>query len=579
MPNLVAPLSILLLACVALNLAVTLVLWRRWARGRLPSDTGTDAASLDNQRALLSDALESISEGFALFDRDGRLVLCNENYRNAYPRSADMLVPGTRFAEILRAEAERGACSGSAKEVEAWVQERLTRPLASAEPLDMKLSNDRWYRISEHQTRSGGVVKLLTDITEVKRHEKALQRAQKMEALGQLAGGLAHEFNNLLTAIGGFSELARRRIENPRQDRKRIAKLLDEVVSGVQRAAALTRQMLTFSRRQKVETTVIATGDAVRAIEGMLLSLLTDGIQVEIDLQDNDAPIEVDPSLLEQCIINLALNSRDAMADGGTLTVSTRVVTLDEDFAAAHKGAKPGPHAAISVTDTGVGMTATTVTRIFEPFFSTKGPAKGTGLGLAIVYGFVRQCGGIVTVESLRGKGSSLTIHLPLATGPAKVVDPILAPRGGAVLVVDDEQTVRDFVTLALEELGYDVWCAASAEEALAVLERQGEAIDLVLTDVVMPDTSGPDLARQIAERTPDLTVIFMSGYENRRLAKERMVASDEVCLFKPFTQETLDQAVRQAIGKKIARARADDGTAGPDGETAATPRPYEMAH
>ncbi len=548
LPNLESVPWIILATALALNLAATLVLTRRWLRGRAASPDGRTA---EQRLAMTIHGLDSLDWGFALFDRDDRLVLCNETYRRANALTADQLVPGTLRAEILRAAAKSGPEALSSTEAEAWVEEELNRPPESGQPLDRIHDDDRWYRISEFRTVSGGLVRTLTDITDVKRHEAALRHAQKIEAIGQLAGGLAHEFNNILTAVGGFAELARRRLEQPKVDRERVGKLLTEVVLGVRRGGNLTRQILTFSRRQAVETRVVDVGESVASIKGIIGSLASTGIEVAFDMSCDNALVEVDPSQLEQAIINLALNARDAMPDGGQLSLACKTVTLDAGFVAAHKGSRPGPYAAISLSDTGVGMDATVMSRIFEPFFTTKEDGNGTGLGLATTYGFVRQSGGIVTVESLPGKGSTFTLYLPIADAERKEEDAPLAPRGGAILVVDDEQTVRDFATLALEELGYEVHCAGGADEALVTLAKARGQIDVLLTDVMMPGLSGPELATQVAHRHPEVTVLYMSGYENRRLAKERMLAKGETCLFKPFTQERLDHAIRRALARR----------------------------
>lgn len=554
MSNLDSLLWVVLAASVVLNLAVTLLLWRRWMLARSP---GSDGRTADQRLAMTVDALESLDSGFALFDRDNRLLLCNEAYRRANALTSDLLVPGTLRVDVLHAAAARGADALAGQDADAWVQAELDRPPATEQPLDRRYDDDRWYRLSEFRTLGGGLVQMLTDITDVKRHEAALRHAQKIEAIGQLAGGLAHEFNNILTSVGGFSELARRRLEQPEINRERIIKLLNEVIVGVRRGGALTRQILTFSSRQAVEPRVVEVGETIAGVKGILKSLASNGIEVAFDFACDKALVEVDPSQLEQALINLALNARDAMPDGGSLAVACKVVNLDAGFVAAHKGSRPGRHVAISVTDTGIGMDATVASRIFEPFYTTKEEGHGTGLGLSTTYGFVRQAGGIVAVESLPGKGSAFTLFLPLASAHQQAAQEPLPPRGGTVLVVDDEQTVRDFAVLALEELGYEVHCAASADEALAMLAREDGLVDLLLTDVMMPGLSGPELAQQVAERHPKVNVIYMSGYENRRLAKERMVAKGEVCLYKPFTQEMLDRAVRRAIGRKPAQEPA----------------------
>ena len=270
MPNLDSVLWIILAAALALNLAVTLLLTRRWLMGRSATPDGRTA---DQRLAMTIDALDSLDSGFALFDQSDRLVLCNETYRRANAYTADLLAPGTPRIEILRAAAKRGPGAVSDTEVDDWVEDELNRPLASDQPFDRIHDDDRWYRVSEFPTVGGGMVRTLTDITDVKRHEAALRHAQKIEAIGQLAGGLAHEFNNILTAVGGFAELARRRLEQPKVDRERIGKLLTEVVLGVRRGGNLTRQILTFSRRQAVETRIVEVGESIDAVKGIIESL------------------------------------------------------------------------------------------------------------------------------------------------------------------------------------------------------------------------------------------------------------------------------------------------------------------
>ncbi|NNG06010.1 MAG: response regulator [Inquilinus sp.] len=563
MPNLGSLLWIVLTGSVALNLAVTLVLWRRWARGRAIAD---DGRTVEQRHGMTLDALETLPLGFSLYDRDARLVLCNESYRRANAATADLLVPGAARADLVQATAERGAIPEGA-DPRVWVAAELARSLAEDIPFDRQLADKRWYRINEHRTVGGGMVRLLTDITERKQHEAARQHTQKIEAIGQLAGGLAHEFNNILTAVGGFSELAQRRLQQPKFDRQRVSKLLDEVIAGVRRAGILTRQILTFSRHQTVETKVVDATASIRGIEDILRSLAADGIEVELAFDSDAAMVEVDPSQMEQAVINLALNARDAMPNGGAMSIACRTVELDRAFVAAHKGRRPGRHAAVSVSDTGNGMDAATASRAFEPFFTTKKDGRGTGLGLSIVYGFARQAGGMVTVESLPGKGSVFTVFLPIAGRMESQAEPPPAD-GGRVLVVDDEQTVRDFVTLALEELGYEVHAVATGEDALRFLDGHAGEVDVLLTDVMMPGLTGPDLAGQAAKRHPSLAVVYMSGYENRRLAKERMLAKGDICLYKPFTQVSLDQAVRRALA---------DGRAPPE-PALATPVPRRRA-
>lgn len=530
--------------------------WLAWRAcrdaARIAAPAGSAAAARgaggEDLRTLLDDALDSITEGFALFDADGRLVQCNGTYRRAYPLTADLMRPGARMSDILRAAARRGCFLRPGEDLDGWIASRLSRELASDRPVEHRLGDGRWYRISEQRTRHGGVVKLLSDVTERRRHEEALRQAQKMEAAGRLAGGMAHEFNNILTAIGGFAELARTRPDEPQW----VAAALDEVCRGVRRAARLTRRMLAFSRAAPPDSRPVGVAQAVGGVVELIRSLLGETSELRLDLADDGAVLLVDPVELDQALINLALNARDAMPQGGTVTIASRLVELGEAFCRSHQGTRPGRYVALTLTDTGGGMDAETKAHAFEPFFTTKPQGEGSGLGLAMVYGFARQAGGMVTIDSTPGQGCAVTLYLPLdlpdAVPASAPVRAAASDPDGTILVVDDEAPVRDYVALTLLDLGYSVLRADSGAAALDLLDRERGGIDLLLTDVMMPGLTGTDLASLVAERHPEVKVIFMSGYENRRPAKARMVGGGQVCLFKPFTTEALARTVASAI-------------------------------
>jgi two-component system cell cycle sensor histidine kinase/response regulator CckA len=592
--------------------------------------------TMDRLRLQLSEAVEIISDGFVLFDVDGRLVVCNQTYRRAYPLIDDLLKPGVTFAEILRAAAQRGHFVDEPGELEGWIRERLNRHLSHSGVVETQLHDGRWYRITEQPTPSGGVVKLITDITELKWHadrltdsilrmtaimeampdalltaeedgqiesfnaaaerlfgmkfeiviktrlidliakekqqkfnllmkralagevtptqewpclrqdgssfpaeinvtalqqgekflfiaiirdisgrkmiEAELRQAQKMDAIGRLASGLAHEFNNVLTAIGGFVDIASRRLEN----QERVKLCLSEIAKAGDRAANLTSQMLSFSRAQPTTAKVVRIEHIVHDTENFLTPLLGETVRLDTEFADFELMVKADPAQLTQAIVNLAINARDAMPNGGVVTLGSRREEIDE-VAAKAKGITPGTYAAIRVADTGLGMSKETLSRIFEPFFTSKAPGKGTGLGLSMVYGVAKQCGGIVEVKSALGCGSLFTILLPLTDKPPPgeaEFDLSNLPSGSeTILLAEDDQAVRNMLTITLEELGYRVYAVEDGNRALVVFDEEGGA-DLLIADQIMPGLRGPELANELRLSQADLPVIIMSGYE-----------------------------------------------------------------
>ncbi|MFD1624313.1 response regulator [Azospirillum griseum] len=648
-------------------------------------DTTAETLALVEARfmqTVVHDALDSISEGFVLFDADGRLLICNERYRQAYPTIADRLVPGATFAEILRTAAERGGYEGEG-DVGAWVEQRLKRHLRHAAPVDGLLSDGRWYRISEHATGTGGVVKLLMDITELKTREEELagqtnrlevtvaalreserryrqlvelapygiviwdrsairfantaaasilgvgadgldgaplarffddgaaleaqlaaaaqggdlrvegeairpsgerrflelraspavhrrepavllvlndvtdrrrvegelQRAQKMEAVGRMAGGVAHEFNNMLTAIGGFARLAER---NP-ADADRVLTCVREIAKASERAATLTSQLLDFShRRVSEEREIVAIAPLVRDLRVFLKPLISAGIDVVFDIRDEDAHTLISPVTLNQAVLNLALNARDAMPTGGRLTIGLTVETPPRAFFARHGGLHPGRYAVIRVTDQGSGVPDAIRDRVWEPFFTTKEPGKGTGLGLWMVYGAAQQAGGVAELESAPGQGACFALYLPAIDPPVLAASPppLLIADGdsAAILLVDDEASVRSYLRLALEEAGCVVTEAADGVEALERFDEAGGLFDAVVTDVSMPRMNGPDLARALEERNPGLRILFLTGYASKETAADLTAQAGRRIVMKPLPPERLLEALNELL-------------------------------
>jgi len=386
------------------------------------------------------------------------------------------------------------------------------------------------------------------DITERRALEAQFQQAQKMEAVGRLAGGVAHDFNNLLTVILGFCELL---LDDRDPDDPRQADI-EEIQKAGTRAAGLTRQLLAFSRKQIIEPTLLDLNVVVADMRSMLGRLIGEDVKVVLHLGPGLAPVKADRGQVEQVVMNLAVNARDAMPGGGTLTLETANVELDEHYAEMHVAVKPGLYVGLTMTDTGTGMTPQVQARLFEPFFTTKEPGKGTGLGMATVYGIVTGSGGSVGVYSEVGKGTAFKVYFPQAdAAEGVVVAPPLVNRrraeGQTVLVVEDADGVRELTRRLLERKGYKVLLAANADEALRLFE-QHPSIDLLLTDVVLPGASGPELTRRLVEERRALRVIYMSGYTEEAIVRHGVLKPGVAFLHKPFTSETLGQKIREVL-------------------------------
>ena len=401
----------------------------------------------------------------------------------------------------------------------------------------------------EPQTHSTMFEVIVEDITEQHRLHEQLRQAQKMEAIGQLAGGVAHDFNNMLTAILGYTELLTEQIGPD----KPIGRDLHEIAAAAKRAAALTRQLLAFSRQQVLAMAAVDLTHVVRTVAPMLQRLLGERITITTVLADDLGSVMADVAQLEHLLINLSLNARDAMPDGGVLTFTTGNVELDEAYTARDPGATIGWYVMMRVADTGVGMPPDVQARIFEPFFTTKAHDRGTGLGLAAVYGTVKQFGGHIEVESQLGHGTTFTIYLPKASQPAQVPGASL-PVGASVgtetiLLVEDESSVRAFVKIALQRFGYRVVEADSAEAALILLKEFEGPIDLLLTDVVLPGIDGRELAAHVGRERPNTRVLFMSGYARGLGSSDGRLDAGVQLLEKPFTAQTLLTRMRQLLG------------------------------
>jgi two-component system, cell cycle sensor histidine kinase and response regulator CckA len=412
-----------------------------------------------------------------------------------------------------------------------------------------------WFRDYTRPVRDGHEAHMVRvygagqEITERRRLEEPLRQSQKMEAIGRLAGGIAHDFNNLLQVISGYSEMLQRRLTR----HSTLCRYVQEIKNVAEQGAMLTRQLMMVNRKPSFQPQVLDFKGIVSNITPMLRRLLGEDIELITSVTPGLGQITADPGQLEQVILNLAVNARDAMPQGGRLTLEATNVMLDAPLAIRLEGIAPGEYIKLAVSDTGSGMEAETLTHIFEPFFTTKEPGKGTGLGLFTVYGIVNQNGGATQVESTPGVGTTFTIYLPRVDAPIEEVKveppPQPAPHAGeTILLVEDELVVRDLVRQALQATGYAVLEATSGEQAVQVGSAHRGPIHLLLADVVLPGFSGPEVAAQLVATRPEIQVIYMSGYTPETIKRYGISEKPRLFLQKPFTPTTLLANVRAAL-------------------------------
>jgi PAS domain S-box-containing protein len=456
----------------------------------------------------------------------------------------------------------------------AHVVGAIARRLADAAPVNpptefrVRARDGSWHvlaAMSRAARDETGAVRLVVnsrDVTEQRGLEEQLRQAQRMELMGQLAGGIAHDFNNLLTVIIGRSELLRQRLAKDDSARRNIELIQD----AASRGAALTQQLLASSRRQMLQPRILDLNETVSGITPVLERLIGEQVTIAERLDPDLDRIRGDQATLEQIIVNLVVNARDAMPHGGRIVLATANVELDDAFVRGHPDAARGPHVVLTVSDTGIGMDAATRARIFEPFFTTKGPGLGTGLGLAVVDGIVKQHRGCVAVESAPGAGSTFRVYLPRVDEPATAGpgpdDPVARAESVAtVLVVEDDADVRELTTNVLQEAGYTVIAAGGPREALEIVERRPGPLHLLLTDVVMPEMNGRVLAERVRHLRPEARVLFMSGYAGEALGPSGVLDSGIALLRKPFTPSSLTGMIAEALrGEPPTRAAGPPG-------------------
>jgi two-component system cell cycle sensor histidine kinase/response regulator CckA len=516
----------------------------------LPVEGRTTADALWTATERLRAVEEAAPIGIVALDLDGRVTIWNRAAEELFGWSASEviagpypLIPPDRHAEdrALRARVLAG-------EVFSGIETCHLRKDGTQVSVSQSCGP-----IRDAQGLVSGTIRVLTDITEAKRLAHQFLQAQKMEAFGQLAGGIAHDFNNLLTVILGFSELALDRVQQPE-----IRPDIEEIRKAGERASELTRQLLAFSRKQVWVVQVLDLNYVVRQFEKMLSRVIRENVHLEIVTPQNLGQTRADPGQVEQLLMNLVVNARDAMPLGGDLTIATADAVLDATFARQHVGAVPGRYISLRVQDTGCGMTPEVLARVFEPFFTTKEPGKGTGLGLSTVFGLVEQSGGYITIESRPGAGTTVTTYWPAVDEFVKsVLAEAAEPRlegTETILLVEDEAGVRHLIGKVLEGYGYTVLSAQDADHAIAIEEQYVGTIHLLVSDMIMPGLSGADLAQRIAPRRPTMQVLFVSGYASREAIELGLSGQNAGLLQKPFKPATLARKVRERLDRHVDR-------------------------
>jgi len=500
---------------------------------------------------LLVALLDSASQAIISIDRSGRIVLANRRAAELFGYSVQELL-GARI-EILLPDSKR---ANHGKLREQYFEHPHARPMGIGFDLSGRRRDGVEFPVevslSTVETDEGifGIA-FISDITLRKSLESQLMQAQKMEAVGRLAGGVAHDFNNMLTVIAGYNRM----ILDELSTLDPLRGYAEEILKATDRAGALTNQLLSFSRRQIMQTRVMNLNEAVGATEGMLRRLIGEDVQIVMSLAPEAGNIRCDPHHIEQAIVNLAVNARDAMPGGGRLTIETCNVQIDDTYVKTHMGVTPGEFVMVAVSDTGQGMDPVTRQNVFEPFFTTKARGKGTGLGLATVYGMVKQCGGDIWVYSEPGQGTTFKLYFPRVTDASTVVvtkepehpKPV---GGGTLLLVEDETQVRDLTARMLKDLGYTVLAAATGEEAIALARQQAGKLSLLITDVVMPNMSGKQVADALSAQQPGMRVLYLSGYTENTVIHHGVLDSNVEFLAKPFTREALAQKVNDILSR-----------------------------
>ena len=519
-------------------ITIVLVMFNR----KLKSLVDIKTRELEQERKLNNGIMKTMPGAFYVYEDGKRLIRWNKTFQEESGFTDEEMAGRHPLSWIDDADKERAkkalglAFTNGTAGVEANIifKDRIVPYYCTVTLLEM---DDKKFLIG-----------VAIDQTERRELEKQLRQAQKMESIGRLAGGIAHDFNNILMSIIGYSELTllEMKEDDPNYENIKI------IHTAGERAAALTRQLLAFSRKQVLETKVISLNVIIDNITALLGKTIGEDISIKTCL-DAEGNIDADAGQIEQVLMNLVINARDAMPDGGEVIIETKNISLDENYTGLHADVQPGPYIMLAVTDTGEGMDKELIEHIFDPFFTTKALGKGTGLGLATVYGIIKQHKGYIYVYSEKGKGTTFKIYFPVSheseeNGNKVEKDSIFTKGDETVLVVDDEESVRKLIVDTLEPLGYKCLSAASGEDAVDLMKNYGENVDLLLTDVVMPGINGRELAERLKSQFPEMKVVFMSGY-TENVITHRGILDDNVNYFpKPLTPLKLTKRIRAVL-------------------------------
>ena len=497
----------------------------------------------------LASIIELSSDAIVIYTLDGTIVSWNAGAESVYGYSASEVLGRPRSVLLPPDKPDDlPAMVGVLKRGEQIQRYETVHVRKGGQPIDVSMTMSPVKNASEEVL---GAAAITRDISDRKLLEKQLRQAQKMEALGQLSGGIAHDFNNLLTIINGSCEL----LEPELPQKASLRRNCEQIKKAGERAASLTRQLLAFSRQQVLEPRVLDLNSVILDVEKMLNRVIGEDIELRTSLDRCLGSVKADRGQIEHVIMNLVVNARDAMPNGGRLTIETANVIVDEAFARQHRPQQPGSYARLSVRDTGIGMDAETQARIFEPFFTTKEVGKGTGLGLSTVYGAIRQSGGHVWVHSGLGQGTNFEVYLPIVQEPVLNEKPSASadtPSGGTetILLVEDEEGLRELTRDLLVGSGYVVLEAESPEKAIETASHYAGPIHLLLTDVIMPRMNGPKLAQKLARIRPEMKVAYMSGYTGFR--QSQLPDPQAILLPKPFKREALLRKLRDALALNV---------------------------
>ena len=526
------------------------------AQDELMAQQKRSAEAMRLAEAKFRALLESAPDPLVAVNRDGRIVVVNAQAEKTFGYKREELLG--QPMDILVVERLREKCSQyrasffnapSKSPAGATLEIFGLRKDGTEFPVEINLS-----LLATEEGLWGSAA--IRDLTERRKLESQFRQAQKMESIGTLSGGIAHDFNNLLTVILSYSNSM---VEELAGDSKH-QRAAEQIQQAAERGAALTRQMLAFSRQQVFQVRVLNLNDIIRNLLKMLQRIIGEHIEITTALADDLKPVKADPGQLEQVLMNLSVNARDAMPKGGKLTLETSNVVLDEDFVRLNVGASAGPQVLLTVSDTGTGMDRATQARIFEPFFTTKGPGQGTGLGLAMVYGVVKQSGGSIWVSSRPGAGTTFNIYLPQAQGvseaPVPKKPPTTLKQGSeTILVVEDDPGVRELVCMMLTSKGYTVLTAQHPSDAESVCQRHSGNIHLLLTDMILPEASGREIAQRVGALRPGIKVLYMSGYTDDALIRDHGLDESFAFLQKPFSQGSVAAKVREVLDSDGFRA------------------------